>query len=75
MSASLPIPDEFLDEIADRVAERMSPRWREIEGTAEYLGVSVRRVQDLRERGLPAKLVGRRLIFDLKAVDRWLEAH
>jgi hypothetical protein len=72
---ALEVSDEFIDVLADRVAERLErPRWAEIEGVANYLGMSVRRVRDLRERGLPAKLVGRRLIFDLRAVDAWLEA-
>jgi hypothetical protein len=36
--------------------------------------VHVRRVRDLRERGLPAKKIGKRLLFDLREVDAWLEA-
>jgi excisionase family DNA binding protein len=70
------LPDELLDALAERVMERVQEqrRWAEIEGTAEYLGVSVRRVRDLHERGMPAKKIGRRLLFDLRAVDAWLEA-
>jgi hypothetical protein len=72
---ALPISDELLDALTDRVLERVQerPRWRDIEGTAEYLGVDVRRVRDFRERGLPAKTIGKRLMFDLRAVDEWLE--
>ena len=75
VSLSLPISDELLDVLAERLEERLRERrrWAEIEGVADYLGVSVRRVQDLRERGLPAKKIGRRLLFDLRAVDEWLE--
>ena len=74
MSAiSLDLPDAVLDEIAERVAAKVRPRWAEIGATADYLGVSVRRVRDLRERGLPAKKIGARLFFDLREVDAWLE--
>ena len=76
MNVPLELPEAVLDEIAERVAERLHEhrRWAEIEGVAEYLGVSVRRVRDLHERGMPAKKIGRRLVFDLRAVDAWLEA-
>jgi excisionase family DNA binding protein len=69
------LPDELVEALAERVMERVQEkrRWAQIEGTAEYLGVSVRRVRDLHERGMPAKKIGRRLHFDLRAVDAWLE--
>ena len=72
---AFPIPDDLLDALVERVLARIEAqrRWAEIEGVADYLGVSVRRVRDLRERGLPARQVGRRLIFDLREVDAWLE--
>jgi excisionase family DNA binding protein len=75
MSLAVELPEELLDALTERVLERVQerPRWRDIEGVAEYLDVPVRRVRDLRERGLPAKRIGRRLFFDLRAVDEWLE--
>jgi excisionase family DNA binding protein len=75
MNVALPIPDDLVEVLAERVIERVQEkrRWAEIEGTAEYLGVSVRRVRDLHERGMPGKKIGRRLLFDLRAVDAWLE--
>ena len=78
MSIALELPDDLVEAVAERVAgildERMArQRWAEIEATAQYLGVSVRRVRELRERGMPAKRVGRRLLFDLREVDAWLE--
>jgi excisionase family DNA binding protein len=68
---SLSVP---LDQLADAVAERLEERrrWAEIEGVADYLGCSVRRVRDLRERGLPAYRLGKRLLFDLREVDAWI---
>jgi excisionase family DNA binding protein len=71
----LDFPDDVVDALVERVLERLQqPRWAELEGVAEHLGVPVRRVRDLRERGLPAKKIGRRLLFDLHEVDAWLEA-
>ena len=71
----LPLPPGFVDTLAELVADRLEEgrRWAEIDGVAGYLGCDVRRVRDLRERGLPAKKIGRRLLFDLRAVDEWLE--
>jgi hypothetical protein len=64
-----------LDRLADLVAEQLEHRrrWAEIDGVADYLGSNVRRVRDLRERGLPARRIGKRLIFDLREVDEWIE--
>jgi hypothetical protein len=69
---SLELPEAVLDDIADRVAERIRPRWAELEGTAEYFGVPVRRVRAWRERGMPAQRIGRRLLFDLRACEQWI---
>jgi phage terminase Nu1 subunit (DNA packaging protein) len=67
---SLPI-----DELADAVALRLDARrrWAHVDALADYLGCDVRRVRDLRERGLPALRHGKRLIFDLREVDAWIE--
>ena len=72
MTVSLELPEDVLDAIAERVAERLRPRFAEIEGAAEYFGVPVRRVRDWRERGMPAKRIGRRLLFDLRTCEEWL---
>lgn len=56
----------------ERVQEER--RWLDgREALADYLGCSLSRVKDLRERGLPGKRIGRRLLFDRLEVDRWLE--
>jgi excisionase family DNA binding protein len=75
MTLALELPDDLVEALTERVAEKLESqrRWAEIDGVAEYLGCSVRRVRDLRERGLPAKRIGRRLLFDLREVDAWLE--
>jgi hypothetical protein len=70
------LSDDFIAEVARAVGPLVAEqrRWAEIETCAAYLGCDVRRVRDLRARGLPARKVGKRLIFDLRAVDAWLEA-
>jgi hypothetical protein len=72
----IPLPADLVSELANLVAERLREhrRWAPIEGVADYLGVPVSRVRHMRSIGLPARRVGKRLIFDLREVDRWLEA-
>jgi excisionase family DNA binding protein len=76
LSIQFEVPEDLIEALTGRGLERLEerPRWAEIEGVARYLGCSVRRVRDLRGRGLPAKRVGKRLVFDLREVDAWLEA-
>lgn len=75
MNATLELPDDLIDAIAARVAERSEAqrRWAEIAGVADYLGVPLSRVRYLRSIGLPARKVGRRLLFDLREVDGFVE--
>jgi hypothetical protein len=72
---AIELPYEVVRKIAlmaaDIVEER--PRWAPIEGVADYVGCSVRQVRGMREKGLPASRLGRRLVFDLREVDRFLE--
>jgi hypothetical protein len=77
-AAPLALPHEWVEALAQRVAEILDERaerrrWTDLHGVAEYLGWSDRRARYLRERGLPAKKIGKRLLFDLREVDAWLE--
>jgi hypothetical protein len=67
---AIPIPDDLLDAIAARLERG---RWAHVEQLAGYLGCDIRRVYDLRERGLPARKIGKKLVFDLREVDAWIE--
>jgi hypothetical protein len=59
-------------EIASELAARQ--RWAVgIEGLTDYLRCSPRVARQFREKGLPAKKVGKRVVFDLREVDAWLE--
>jgi len=78
---SLELSDEAIGAIADRVSECLRERrsWGDIEAVADHLGVSVKRVRQLRERGLPARklpdkagTLSKRLWFDLYEVDEWI---
>ena len=42
-------------------------------GLSKYLDCSLRFARQLREKDCPAKKIGKRLIFDLREVDAWLE--
>ena len=71
--------EALITEHVERIAERR--RWADVEGVADHLGCDVRRVRALRELGLPAlRLPGerdgtlsKRLMFDLREVDAWVE--
>jgi excisionase family DNA binding protein len=75
VTLALPITDDLLDALADRLEDRLRERqrWAHVESLADYLGCDVRRVYDLRERGLPAKRIGKRLVFALDEVEDWIE--
>ena len=73
---ALELPEELVEALTQRVLERLQEERRWLDGRealADYLGCSLSRVKDLRERGLPGKRIGRRLLFDRLEVDRWLE--
>lgn len=58
------------------VAEYLNPgpHWkRDDDASLEQRKRDVRYVRQLREKGLPAKPLGKRLLFDLREVDAWLE--
>lgn len=72
------LPNELLEAVASRVLEKIreeAPERRFVSkaALAAHLGVSERRIKTLRERGLPARKVGRDLYFDLAEVERWLD--
>ena len=57
--------------------QRMSERLR-IRGAAAHLGISPRSLADRAWRlrhGIPAARVGRAVVFDRVALDRWLAKH
>jgi excisionase family DNA binding protein len=73
---SLELPEELVEALVEHVLARVREQRRWLDGRealADYLGCSLSRVKDLRERGLPGKRIGRRLLFDRLEVDRWLE--
>jgi excisionase family DNA binding protein len=70
--------DALAREITDRVLAELrqtpEPRFLSKQALAEYLGVSERTVKTLRERGLPARRIGRLLFFDTAEVSRFIDA-
>jgi hypothetical protein len=71
----LHLPDEVIKVIAEEAAEIVGDKRRFLskEALAAHLGVSERRVKTLRERGLPARKIGRDLYFDLDEVNLWID--
>lgn len=70
--------DALVGDVTARVLEhlrqRPEPRFLSKRALAEHLGVSERRIKTLRARGLPARKIGRDLYFDLKEVNRFIDA-
>jgi hypothetical protein len=83
MSAiSFELTDEVADALIARLGERLERRrWVHIEGLAKYLGCAEGRIYELRARGLPGRrlpgekegTLSKKLIFDLREVDEWIE--
>jgi hypothetical protein len=74
----LPISDDFVAQLAERVRAlepSLERRYLSKEALAEHLGVSTRTIKTFREKGCPGVRVGRVLMFDVAAVDRWIESH
>lgn len=71
------LPDELVERIAERAAALVDSRRRFLSKTAlaEHYGVAERTVRTWREKGLPGVRVGREVMYDVEAVDRWIEAH
>jgi hypothetical protein len=57
--------------VAQRLATRK--RFHSVESLAVEMNMTERQVRGLRERGCPAKRVGKRLLFDLDEVEAFLE--
>lgn len=52
-----------------------APRLTDVEGIAAYLGLSEPAVRSMVKRGqIPHVKLGRTLRFDLRKIDRWIEA-
>lgn len=79
MNAVLELPDDLIDAIATSVLERLAAqpaaRFVSREKLAELLGVEPRTVKTWRSKGLPGVRVGREVMYDLEAVNRWIEAN
>jgi ribosome-binding protein aMBF1 (putative translation factor) len=77
VSFELEVPEGLIEELVERVAARLREeperRFLSKSALADHLGVSERRIKTLRERGLPARKIGRDLYFDVDEVTRFIE--
>lgn len=73
---SIAFPEELVDALVERVREALGAQGnvRDLPGTARFFGVADRQVRTWREKGCPARLVGKRLMFDVREVENWLLA-
>lgn len=71
------LPEELVEALVVRVVAclRTQPERRFLskEALAAHLGVNPRRIKTWREKGLPARKVGRDLMFDIGEVNSWLD--
>jgi ribosome-binding protein aMBF1 (putative translation factor) len=76
---SLELPQALLDEIVERVLTRVQQaperRYLSKSGLADRYGVAERTVKTWREKGLPGVRVGREVMYEVDACDRWIESH
>ncbi len=77
--AVLALFDVLVEAVAERAAEILAARPQEkrwlvgIEGLADYIGCSARLARELRAKGVPARKIGKRLYFDVREVNEFLD--
>jgi ribosome-binding protein aMBF1 (putative translation factor) len=73
------LPTDLLDEIVERVMDRIrevpARRFLSKRALADRYGVGERTIKTWREKGLPGVRVGREVMYDVEACDRWIESH
>jgi excisionase family DNA binding protein len=80
MSSSIPISDEFIEELAKRVAELNGARgpdqgFLNVEGAAHFLACPPSRIYSLvSAKRIPHHRDGSRLLFDRHELDAWVRA-
>jgi hypothetical protein len=78
-SLDIPLSDEFVAALAERIRvlepAQLERRFLSKRALAGHYGVSERTVKTWREKGLPGVRVGREVMYDIAACDRWIESH
>ena len=74
---AITLPPALVEEIAQRAAAllEVEPRFLSKTAIAERYGVSERTIRTWREKGCPGVRVGREVMYEVAAVDRWIESH
>ena len=77
MNLALTLPPELIEALAERAAELVDTRRRFLSkpALAEHYGVNERTIRTWREKGLPGHRCGREVMYEVAAVDRWIESH
>jgi hypothetical protein len=67
------LEEKIVARVLSELHRPLEPRFLSKKALAEHLGVSERTIKTLRERGLPARKLGRTLFFDVDEVARFIE--
>ena len=75
MTVTLELPEVLIDALVERVRDRVdvAPRHVSKRVLADRLGVEERTIRTWRSKGLPGTRVGREVMYEIAAVDRWIE--
>lgn len=70
------LEERFRDLVkAEVAAASHGCRYASKERLAELLGVELRTIKTWRSKGLPGVRVGREVMYEVDAVERWIEGH
>jgi hypothetical protein len=77
VNLALTLPAEMIEAIAGQAAELVDSRRRFLSkpALAGHYGVSERTIRTWREKGLPGYRCGREVMYEVAAVDRWIESY
>jgi len=75
VTVAFQLDDEALESIAARVGALLQrePRYLSKGLVCEKLGIPERTLRTWREHGCPGIRVGREVMYDLEAIERWIE--
>jgi hypothetical protein len=75
VNLAIELSDALVDELAERVQAMVETDtvWRDLDGTANAFQTTTRQIRYWREQGAPAKKIGRKLWFNLRELEEWIE--
>jgi hypothetical protein len=76
-TVAIPIPPDVVNALVELVRESLTvePRYLSKQALAARLGVDERTIKTWRSKGLPGVRVGKEVMYEITAVERWIEQH